>query len=92
MRRLLGEAGLPACVNRVGSMLTCFFGAEEVTRYDQAARASREQFARLHGEMLAHGVHLPPSPFEAWFVSAAHTEADIRETLSAFGESLKSVV
>ena len=91
MGRLLESAGLTARVNRVGSMLTCFFGVKEVADYGQAGGLSREAFSILHKEMLARGVHLPPSPFEAWFLSAAHTEADVDQTLEAFGESLAAI-
>jgi glutamate-1-semialdehyde 2,1-aminomutase len=72
-------AGVPACVNRVGSMLTLFFGVRAVAGLDDALRASTEQFARYFRGMLAEGVYLPPSQFEALFVSLAHGEADIEQ-------------
>jgi glutamate-1-semialdehyde 2,1-aminomutase len=70
-------AGVPACVNRVGSMLTLFLGVQSVDGLDEALRASTERFARYFRGMLAEGVYLPPSQFEALFVSLAHGEADI---------------
>jgi glutamate-1-semialdehyde 2,1-aminomutase len=79
-RALLGaarEAGVPACVNRVGSMLTLFLGVASVAGLDDSLRASSERFARYFRGMLADGVYLPPSQFEALFLSLAHTEADV---------------
>jgi glutamate-1-semialdehyde 2,1-aminomutase len=70
-------AGVPACVNRVGSMLTLFLGVQSVDGLDEALRASTERFARYFRRMLAEDVYLPPSQFEALFVSLAHGEADI---------------
>jgi glutamate-1-semialdehyde 2,1-aminomutase len=76
-------AGLPGTVNRVGSMLTPFFAGAPVTDWDSAARSDTKRFARFHRAMLERGVHLPPSQFEAWFVSAAHTERDIDRAIEA---------
>ena len=73
----LAAARLPACVNRVGSMLTLFFGVERVRDYGDVRRADVAAFARFFHGMLAEGVYLPPSQFEAMFLSLAHTEADI---------------
>ena len=70
-------AGVPACVNRVGSMLTLFLGVQSVAGLDDALRASTDRFGRYFRGMLAEGVYLPPSQFEALFVSLAHGEADI---------------
>src|SRR5438093_8489018 len=67
----------PACVNRVGSMLTLFFGVERVRDYGDVRRADTAALARFFHGMLAEGVYLPPSQFEAMFLSLAHTEADI---------------
>ena len=67
----------PACVNRVGSMLTLFFGVERVRDYGDVRRADAAAFARFFHGMLAEGVYLPPSQFEAMFLSLAHTDADI---------------
>ena len=75
--RAAKAAGVPACVNRVGSMLTLFLGVQSVAGLDDALRANTERFARYFGRMLAEGVYLPPSQFEALFVSLAHGEADV---------------
>ncbi len=82
------KAGVPLTVNRVGSMLTAFFCAAPVTDYDTAKRADTARYARYFHAMLARGVYLAPSQFEAAFVSLAHTEADIDVTVKAAAEAL----
>jgi glutamate-1-semialdehyde 2,1-aminomutase len=77
------EAGVPICYNRVGSMFTWFFAPCPVTDWTSAAKADTEAFARFFRSMLDSGVYLPPSQFEAAFLSAAHNEEDIQETISA---------
>ncbi|MGH9805585.1 MAG: glutamate-1-semialdehyde 2,1-aminomutase, partial [Candidatus Acidiferrales bacterium] len=77
------EAGVPAEVNRCASMLTLFFTDLAVTDYASAKRSNTARFGRYHRALLARGVYWPPSQFEAAFVSLAHTEADIEETLTA---------
>lgn len=76
-------AGVPYTGNRVGSMLTGFFRRGAVTNYQDAKGSDTAAFARFHQAMLAHGVYLAPSQFEAAFVSAAHDEAAIDLTLDA---------
>ena len=68
------DAGAPHVVQRVGSMLTLFFNPDPVHDYEGAKRSDTRLFARFFWEMLARGVYLPCSQFEAAFVSAAHTE------------------
>ena len=77
------DAGVPLCCNRVGSMFTWFFTAGPVTNWTSAARCDTKAFARFFRAMLDHGVYLPPSQFEAAFLSAAHTEKDIHQTIAA---------
>jgi glutamate-1-semialdehyde 2,1-aminomutase len=77
------EAKISARVQRVGSMLTLFFTAGEVADYAGARACDTEAFGRFFQGMLGRGVYLPPSPFEAWFVSLAHTDEDIRRTVEA---------
>jgi glutamate-1-semialdehyde 2,1-aminomutase len=81
-------AGVPLTANRVGSMFTWFFSDQPVTDWASASRCDTEAFARFHRAMLEAGVWLPPSQFEAAFVSTAHTDADIRETVAAAREAL----
>lgn len=89
---LLGAAraaGVPACVERVGSMLTLFFTAGPVTDYTSARTCDLARFSRFFLGMRARGVSLPPSQFEAMFVSLAHADADIDAIVSAAAESLR---
>ncbi len=76
-------AGDVARVQRVGSMLTLFFGDSAVTDLESAADADHERFARYHAAMLRAGIYLPPSGYEAWFLSAAHGDAEIDRILEA---------
>ncbi|HUW58349.1 MAG TPA: glutamate-1-semialdehyde 2,1-aminomutase [Planctomycetota bacterium] len=85
------EAGVRVTSNRVGSMMTLFFGPGKVTNYDDALTSDRERFARWHAGMLARGVYLAPSQFEATFVSTAHSGDDIRETIAAAVEVFETL-
>ena len=77
------SAGVPLQVNRVGSMITPFFTADPVTDYASATRSDTARFGRFHRAMLAQGVYLPASQYEAWFLSAAHTERHVDRTIAA---------
>jgi glutamate-1-semialdehyde 2,1-aminomutase len=77
------EEGVPLCCNRVGSMLTWFFTPGPVTDWESAAKSDTTAFARFFRAMLDKGVYLPPSQFEAAFLSAAHTEKNIEQTIAA---------
>jgi glutamate-1-semialdehyde 2,1-aminomutase len=85
-------AGVPHHVQRVGSMLTLFFTDRAVTDYDTAKTSDTARFARFFRGMLDRGVYLPCSQFEAAFVSAAHTEADVEHTVEAASEALAELV
>jgi glutamate-1-semialdehyde 2,1-aminomutase len=86
------DAKVAHVVQRVGSMITLFFNPDPVHNYDDAKRSDTRLFGRFFWEMLARGVYLPCSQFEAAFVSAAHTEADIDHTIQAAGEALQAIV
>lgn len=77
------KAGVGLTTNRAGSMGTWFFTPDAVTNYDEAAKSDTAAFGRFHRAMLDEGVWLPPSQFEAAFVSAAHGEAEIEQTIEA---------
>jgi glutamate-1-semialdehyde 2,1-aminomutase len=81
------EADVPLTYNRVGSMFTWFFTHGAVTDWQSASRSHTEAFRRFHAAMLDSGVYLPPSQFEAAFLSAAHTDDDVRETIAAAREA-----
>jgi glutamate-1-semialdehyde 2,1-aminomutase len=74
-------------VNRVGSMFTIFFTSEPVTDWESAKKSDTQRFAAFHRRMLEQGIYMAPSQFEAAFVSAAHTEQDVRKTVEAFQQS-----
>ena len=76
-------AGIPVVTNRVGSMFTWFFTNAAVTDYETAATSDTASFGRFHRAMLEAGVWLPPSQFEAAFLSAAHADSDIEMTVEA---------
>ena len=82
------DAGVPACVNRVGSMLTLFFAPGPITDYASAKAADTARFGAFFRKMRDRGVFLPPSQFEAMFVSLAHTDDDIDAIVSAARASL----
>ncbi len=84
-------AGVPHQVARVGSMWTLFFNPEPVSDYDVAKRSDTERFGRFFWAMMDRGVYLPCSQFEAAFLSAAHTEQHVRQTLAAAREALAEV-
>jgi glutamate-1-semialdehyde 2,1-aminomutase len=77
------DAGVPIRHNRVGSMFTWFFQPGPVTNWTSAAKSDTDAFARFFRSMLESGVYLPPSQFEAAFLSAAHTGEDIDKTIAA---------
>ena len=91
------SAALAACapagitVNRVGSMMTWFFTDQPVTDADGARRSDTTRFGRFFHAMLERGIYLPPSQYEALFVSAAHTWADIERTIEAARASFEIV-
>jgi glutamate-1-semialdehyde 2,1-aminomutase len=75
-----------ATINRIGSMMTFFFGVERVRNAAEARKCDRELFARFFHGMLKRGVYMPPAPFEAAFLSLAHTAADLAKTIAAFDQ------
>jgi len=77
------SAGVPMTHNRVGSMFTWFFTKGPVTDWDSACKSDTEAFGRFFRNMLDAGVYLPPSQYEAAFLSAAHTEEDVKKTVAA---------
>lgn len=76
-------AGMPAQVNRVGSLLTVFFTSQAVTGYDQARSSDLALYSRWYRGLLAQGIYTAPSQFEAMFLNHAHTDEDIQKILAA---------
>ena len=84
------KAGVPLTTNRVGAMWTWFFTSNAVTNYDQAAKSDTAAFGRFHRTMLDQGIWLPPSQFEAAFLSTAHGTAEVEATIAAASKALAS--
>jgi glutamate-1-semialdehyde 2,1-aminomutase len=85
------SAGVALQVNGFGSMLTPFFTTEPVRDYQSALKADTQAYGRFFHAMLARGVYPPPSQFEAWFLSGAHSDKDLDATLKAAREAMKKV-
>ncbi len=85
---LLKEKGIPHRINRVGSMMTVFFTESEVVDFESAKSSDTELFGRFFRSLLNNGVLIPPSQFEAWFVSTAHEEEHIQEALERIEKAL----
>jgi glutamate-1-semialdehyde 2,1-aminomutase len=85
--RALANGGVTGCVQRVASMITVFFTKGPVRTYGDARSCDTKAFGRWHGRLLDRGIYWPPAQFEAAFISAAHTEDDIDETIRAAEEA-----
>jgi len=83
LKQGLAKAGIPAVINRVGSMLGLFFTDEPVLNFSDAKKSNVRLFAGYYRGMLEHGIYLAPSQYEALFVSSAHAESDIEATVQA---------
>lgn len=79
----IAEFGIKATQTRVGSMMCMFFTDSNVVDYDTAITSNKESYAKYFHSMLSSGIYLAPSQFEAMFVSAAHSDADIEQTIAA---------
>jgi glutamate-1-semialdehyde 2,1-aminomutase len=79
--------GIPCRVQRQGSMLGLFFTSEPICCLEDVHATDRQRFSRVFHQLLSRGVHLPPSPYEAMFLSTAHGDAEIAATLEAFDEA-----
>ena len=88
LRSALRETGVEGVVNGAGSLLTIFFAGNPIRDYTDAKKSDTARFGRFFQEMLRRGVFLPPSQYEALFVSAAHTDAEIDQTIAAARSSL----
>jgi glutamate-1-semialdehyde 2,1-aminomutase len=89
LEKILTQKSIPHTINRVGSMLSVFFHPGPVSSYEEAQLADKAAFVRFFSNMLDRGIYLAPSPFESWFVSAAHSHEDIQRTVDAAKESLQ---
>jgi len=85
------SASVPMTTNRVGSMFTWFFTPGPVTDWESASKSDTEAFGRFFRNMLEGGIYLPPSQYEAAFLSTAHTEEDITKTIAAAKQAFAMV-
>ncbi|MGH2663917.1 MAG: glutamate-1-semialdehyde 2,1-aminomutase [Actinomycetota bacterium] len=83
----LSEAGIPHTINRVDSLFSVFFSEGPVTDYDSARAADHDAYARFFHAMLERGMYLPPSGYEAWFLSTAHHGRDLDQTIDAMADA-----
>jgi len=89
-RTILEQHRIKSTLNRCGSLLTVFFGIDRVENADDARKCDRKEFARFFHGLLSRGIYLPPSPFEAMFISLAHSNADLNATIRAFAQWAKT--
>ena len=85
------RAGVEISVNRVGSMLSAFFTGTKVTDYATACSSNTGHFSHYFKSMLENGIYIAPSQFEAAFVSTAHSENDIKQTIESAGNAFKAL-
>ena len=88
LKEAAGQANIQLQVQRVGSLLTPFFHSEPITNYTQAQSSNTKLYASFFHHMLEQGIYLPPSQFEAMFVSLAHSQEDIETTVEAAANAL----
>jgi glutamate-1-semialdehyde 2,1-aminomutase len=85
------KVGIPHAISRVGSMLTLFFNSQPPTGWDSASQSDSASYAKYFWGLLDRGVYMPCSQYEALFVSAAHSEADIDATVAAAAEVFRAL-
>ncbi len=90
LTRVFAEAEVPMTINRVGSLLTVFFSPGPVRDMADASAGDHDAFGRWFHGLLEAGIYIAPSDYEAWFISTAHTEADIEQTVSVAKTALES--
>lgn len=88
---LFSEKGIPVTINQIGSMLTVFFTEGPVKDLSSAKKSNTRLFSIFFHALLKRGVYIPPSQFESWFLSLAHTEDDVYLTLDRVREALKEI-
>ena len=91
LSRAAKDAGLPVTINRVGSIMSCFFTSRPVRNFTDVRSTNVKQFKRFFAEMLERGIYLAPSVYEAMFISLSHTKKDIDETIRAAQNSFRKI-
>jgi len=85
------ERGIPLSINQATGMFTLFFTDGPVRDYHTAKTSDTKRFAQFFIEMMEQGIYLPPSQFEAWFLSLAHTQKDLDKTIEACDTAFKKL-
>jgi glutamate-1-semialdehyde 2,1-aminomutase len=91
LSRVADQAGIVATVQRVGSMMTLFFGRGPIENFNHAAACDTNRYAAFHHQMLENGIYLAPSAFESTFVSLAHTEDELDQAIDAAKKSFAAI-
>lgn len=81
---------LPACIQRIGSMFTLFFGRRSVSNHEESQSLDLERFGRFFRFMFSQGIYIPPSQYESWFISSMHTEPHLEKTKDAILDFLQT--
>lgn len=87
-KKAFSKKRVTGCVNRVGSLLTPFFGISSATTFEDVQKADRESYKAFFHESLRRGLYFPPSPFESFFISLSHTERDLEKSAEGIVESI----
>ena len=91
VQKMIKEQNLPASLQQVGSMFTLFLGPRQVKSFDDTKDFDHARFKKFFNFMLEQGIYTPPSPYEAWFVSAAHTDEHLERTRDAIINGLNQI-
>ena len=91
MKKIFAQRDIPVTINRMGSMFTVFFTPGPVYDFATANRSDTERFGQFFRSMLSRGINLPPSQFEAWFLSFAHNDSDLEKTLDACAATVRAM-
>ncbi len=85
------KAAVAITINRIGSIMSCFFTDKPVRNFADVKSTDVKQFKKFFAEMLSRGIYLAPSAYEAMFISLAHSKKDINKTIRAASESFKQI-
>ncbi|MGA1979180.1 MAG: glutamate-1-semialdehyde 2,1-aminomutase [Sedimentisphaerales bacterium] len=91
LSKVAKDAGVPVIINRVGSIMSCFFTDKPVRNFADVQLTNIKQFKRFFAEMLKQGIYLAPSAYEAMFISLAHTKQDIEKTIEAAQNAFRNI-
>ena len=91
VRQIFTEKGIPFSMNRIGSMFCIYFTDREIVNVDDVMKQDMSLFKKFFWACLEKGVYIAPSPYETGFISLAHNEDDIDETLEVFSEALARI-